>query len=64
MNAQMTAQMSPQMTEQTTENAQMNEKRMRRLNRDFTWMVEVLLMVCVTPALVYGVTSLSNLPIA
>jgi hypothetical protein len=43
-------------------NTQVNEGR-NRTYRDFTWVYEVMLFLTVTPALVYGVASLGNLPI-
>ena len=56
--------MNAQIYAQTTENHATTENGMQREKRDFTWVVEVLLLACVTPALVHGITSLSNLPIA
>ncbi|HEX6993214.1 MAG TPA: hypothetical protein VF339_03625 [Gammaproteobacteria bacterium] len=31
---------------------------------DFTWVYEILVLIIVTPALVHGITSLKDLPIA
>jgi len=39
-----------------------SEKRVEREPRNFQWVLEVLILVTVTPALVYAVTSLHNLP--
>jgi hypothetical protein len=35
-----------------------------RTRRNYTVIFEILLVVMVTPALVYGVSSLNNLPVA
>lgn len=38
------------------------EKRVKREPRSYFWIVEVLIFVTITPALVHSVTSLQHLP--
>lgn len=52
-------------SEQATErNGQKTGKPEKRGRRSYEWVPEVLALAIVTPALIHGIASLQNLPIA